>query len=878
MTITPNPGAPGFITKVGNGTRWGRSGTNQAFVPQLAMFVFPDYVHRDPSLIQGRIEIFVGDHGFNGFHVVMLCRWFDIDEAVCGNLGNNPNPDRRTFRALERVIQETYAAGGIVHFWLWGDEQKQETPIRWGINGKVDRRLQRYIAARLGPLPGWSASYGFDLDEWVGEQELEDWRDFMHSRLGWFHFLGGRPEGPNSGPDHSAFVSWNKRLDYSSYEHHKPTYDVYRAALGTVPGQPVMSEDRFRIRTEARTKDYDMVETRRGLWDSTMAGGVANIWGFLRPQPEDRGSLPYPNAHQILTYSRFWKNRFNANLVWANSLTDGVALRQKKKFYVFYKQNASSIKMNLSKMAGPRQAVAVNTQRIYEEIPLGVLSPGRHTFTASNQADWAIAVGGPFPDSSVSVDLGNVDNEEGLYRIDTDDGDTEVVEIDGRESRRNRDPAIDRYIHFNVVGAFAYRGDRPAIHITVDYFDNGPGDLRLEYDSFSSPFTTHPEVAPRTGSQVWKQKTWTLADAFFGNGQNDGADFRIFPEGDGVFYLDVVNVSEAPLGSPGPAFRPNPGDGAIDVSLQADLTWSSGPGATSHDVFFGTTSPPSFQGSQSETGFDPGTLDPNATYFWRIDEVNEGGTTEGPEWSFTTRTDLVRPTLSIKPAGTITIDGRRSDWNLGEFTTMVRGGDVVSGDIALVGFDNNTLHYAGRATNLALPTKAADHTALVYARHDAAHLYFLVRIKDVDIQTSNGKPMNWANDCVEIYIDPTGNGGSSPLSSSTSAVQLVIDAANRVNVYATTGAYKNQILSGVTSAISRNKKGWWLELRIDKSVLDGDLSASGVFGLDFNFRDNDRNNNPNRSTVYTWADTEQSSAFPSKIPDRWGEGALDPLP
>ena len=55
-----------------------------------------------------------------------------------------------------------------MHLWTWGDEQRHMTPARWGINGNVDRATpERYIAARLGPLPGWTMGYGFDLDEWV---------------------------------------------------------------------------------------------------------------------------------------------------------------------------------------------------------------------------------------------------------------------------------------------------------------------------------------------------------------------------------------------------------------------------------------------------------------------------------------------------------------------------------------------------------------------------------------------------------------------------------------------------------------------------------------------------------------------------------------
>ena len=337
----------------------------------------------------------------------------------------------------------------------------------------------------------------------------------------------------------------------------------------------------------------------------------------------------------------------------------------------------------------------------------------------------------------------------------------------------------------------------------------------------------------------------------------------------------LPSVSPPPV--PAPASQPSPVDGAIDVPLGVDLSWTAGSRAVSHDVYFGLSNPPSFQINQTATQFDPGPLMTDTTYFWRIDELNASGTTSGPAWRFTTAVDSPVAGLNIKPAGTITIDGSARDWNLNEFTTVVRGGDVIAGDIALVGFDQGTLYYGGRATHLSLPTSAADHTARVYSRHDATHLYFLVRVDDDDMRAPRGLKTNWANDCVEFYIDPNDDGGSAPLSNSSSDIQLVIDVKNQKNVYVTTDAYRAQILSGVQSAVSTDATGWWLEVRIEKSVLDPDLPNEGSFGLDFNFRDNDGNNDPNRTTVYTWNDTEQSGSFPSKIPDRWGEGLLTPV-
>jgi len=95
-------------------------------------------------------------------------------------------------------------------------------------------------------------------------------------------------------------------------------------------------------------------------------------------------------------------------------------------------------------------------------------------------------------------------------------------------------------------------------------------------------------------------------------------------------------TTEAPPPPPGQATNPSPSDEATDVSTTADLSWTAGSGATSRDVYFGTTSPGDSKGNQTETTYDPGTMDNDTTYYWRIDEKNAGGTTEGVVWSFTT--------------------------------------------------------------------------------------------------------------------------------------------------------------------------------------------------------------------------------------------------
>ena len=67
------------------------------------------------------------------------------------------------------------------------------------------------------------------------------------------------------------------------------------------------------------------------------------------------------------------------------------------------------------------------------------------------------------------------------------------------------------------------------------------------------------------------------------------------------------------------------------------MNWTVGTSATSHNVYFGTTSPGTCRGNQAGTIYDPGSLQRNITYYWRIDEVNSNGTTTGDIWHFTTR-------------------------------------------------------------------------------------------------------------------------------------------------------------------------------------------------------------------------------------------------
>jgi hypothetical protein len=96
----------------------------------------------------------------------------------------------------------------------------------------------------------------------------------------------------------------------------------------------------------------------------------------------------------------------------------------------------------------------------------------------------------------------------------------------------------------------------------------------------------------------------------------------------------------------GAVSNPNPANDAVDVTQTPVLTWLPGLGAT-YDIYFGAD-PSALEkkasGSLDSESYDPGQLEWNTTYYWRVDEANSTNTDSpwtGPLWSFTTANFLI---------------------------------------------------------------------------------------------------------------------------------------------------------------------------------------------------------------------------------------------
>jgi hypothetical protein len=393
----PEPDAVGFLTA--RGTRFAVPTDEEGAMEARLYNVYMNHALKDSlddyssdleTLDFEMDEILdeVEEHGLDALFVAVNNNWFAF-----GSNGHHEHdsqdPSLETFLVLETLILRARHRGLSVHIWKWGDEDRRWTPIGvGGINGPPDRRLQRYIAARLGPLPGWTMSYGFDLHEWVTEEEVRSWWQYMHHHLGWPRLLMARESSSHSS---SPFDMGDDKLDvFSTDEKKESLTEYYHSAAEKMAtyALPLLYERRF---LHTRDGTWDMETTRRAIWQFTMAGGAAGVWGVLWGD-----GPPYPEPAQLRTHSIFWRDRFGFDLSRTMLLGSdrAFALRDEKgSRAVVYAEAASTIRLARLGLTGPQSVIAVDTTAPYGEIELGIVHVDEYVWSAPYESDWALAVG-----------------------------------------------------------------------------------------------------------------------------------------------------------------------------------------------------------------------------------------------------------------------------------------------------------------------------------------------------------------------------------------------------------------------------------------------------------------------------------------------------
>jgi hypothetical protein len=125
-----------------------------------------------------------------------------------------------------------------------------------------------------------------------------------------------------------------------------------------------------------------------------------------------------------------------------------------------------------------------------------------------------------------------------------------------------------------------------------------------------------------------------------------------------VDEFDVIETHKGDIWSfttEGGVGSPDPANGAVDIKQTPILSWTPGVYAASHQVYFGAdkegvrnadTGSPEYKGTGDlgAESYDPGMLEWDTTYYWRIDEVNNANPDSpwtGSVWSFTTANFLI---------------------------------------------------------------------------------------------------------------------------------------------------------------------------------------------------------------------------------------------
>lgn len=182
--------------------------------------------------------------------------------------------------------------------------------------------------------------------------------------------------------------------------------------------------------------------------------------------------------------------------------------------------------------------------------------------------------------------------------------------------------------------------------------DDDPANVQLlasepvwgSYDTFSRKSDPIPLIG---GERYYIMAIW-----------KEGTDWdhcQVAWQGPGIPTQQIIQGSFLSPYEPVNAFSPTPAKDANDVKRTPVLSWKSGQRASLHQIYFGidpnavstaTPASPEYKGT-TERGsemFDPGILELETTYYWRIDEVNDldpNSPWTGEVWSFTVGNYLI---------------------------------------------------------------------------------------------------------------------------------------------------------------------------------------------------------------------------------------------
>lgn len=166
---------------------------------------------------------------------------------------------------------------------------------------------------------------------------------------------------------------------------------------------------------------------------------------------------------------------------------------------------------------------------------------------------------------SVGTNLGASNISDGLQQVEVGDGQTVATTTGGRDTRIVTGTASSQYMYLRVNDDFANQvsaGSNAIVEIV--YQDLGTGNLSIQYDSTDGAYKASNSVVLANSNQ-WRTERFYLDDAYLGNSQNGGSDFRIL--GNGI-PIDQVRV----LQSFGDLIPPELQTSAVTLNASLNMT------------------------------------------------------------------------------------------------------------------------------------------------------------------------------------------------------------------------------------------------------------------------------------------------------------------
>ena len=178
-----------------------------------------------------------------------------------------------------------------------------------------------------------------------------------------------------------------------------------------------------------------------------------------------------------------------------------------------------------------------------------------------------------------------------------------------------------------------------ALNAVLSWTCSDPDGDPLNYDVYFGTSSSPPKVASNISVTTyspsmnygmlyyWKIIAWDIKSGS-----------RVSP----IWHFQTNSLPNQPS-------NPYPSNGSTGVSIDADLSWTGGdpdPGDTVlYDIYFGETNPPpKIVSNQSATVYNPGIMNYETTYYWKIIAWDNHGTSAvGPLWHFTTISETNNP-------------------------------------------------------------------------------------------------------------------------------------------------------------------------------------------------------------------------------------------